>query len=55
MVGDDLEADVLAAQNVGLRGILVRTGKFLTETLERSPRQPNIVIDSIANLPELLV
>jgi HAD superfamily hydrolase (TIGR01458 family) len=55
MVGDDLEADVLAAQNVGLRGILVRTGKFLTETLERSPRQPNVVIDSIANLPELLV
>jgi HAD superfamily hydrolase (TIGR01458 family) len=54
MVGDDLETDVLAAQDAGLRGVLVRTGKFLPETLERSPRKPDAVIDSIANLPELL-
>src|SRR5207245_9293005 len=27
-VGDDLEGDVLAAQALGLTGVLVRTGKF---------------------------
>jgi HAD superfamily hydrolase (TIGR01450 family) len=54
MVGDDLEADVLAAQEVGLTGVLVRTGKFLPETLERSARKPDHVIDSIGDLPTLL-
>ena len=54
MVGDDLEADVLAAQDVGLTGILVRTGKFRPETLDRSERKPDHVIDSIADLPVLL-
>jgi HAD superfamily hydrolase (TIGR01458 family) len=54
MVGDDLEADVLAAQDVGLTGVLVRTGKFRPEELERSERQPDHVIDSIDGLPELL-
>ena len=54
MVGDDLEADVLAAQHVGLTGVLVRTGKFLLETLERSVRKPDHVIESIEELPELL-
>jgi HAD superfamily hydrolase (TIGR01458 family) len=54
MVGDDLETDVLAAQDVGLRGILVKTGKFLAETLEHSSRRPDAVIDSIADLPGLL-
>ena len=34
MVGDDVQNDVLAAQAVGLHGVLVRTGKFRPETLE---------------------
>jgi HAD superfamily hydrolase (TIGR01458 family) len=54
MVGDDLEADVLAAQRVGLRGILVRTGKFREETLAASDEKPWVVIDSIADLPSVL-
>lgn len=33
MVGDDVENDVLAAQAVGMTGILVRTGKFRDEAL----------------------
>ncbi len=28
MIGDDLNNDVLAAQVVGMAGVLVRTGKF---------------------------
>ena len=48
MVGDDLEADVLAAQAIGVTGVLVRTGKFRAEMLESSARRPDVVIESIA-------
>jgi HAD superfamily hydrolase (TIGR01458 family) len=51
MVGDDLGNDVLAAQSLGLHGVLVRTGKFRPEQLEASGEQPDAVIDSIADLP----
>jgi HAD superfamily hydrolase (TIGR01458 family) len=54
MVGDDLEADILAAQDCGLTGILVRTGKFRPEVVERSDRKPDRTIDSVADLPEEL-
>lgn len=54
MVGDDIENDVLAAQRVGLTGVQVRTGKFRPEDLERASGSPDHVIDSIADLPELL-
>lgn len=59
MVGDDLHNDVLAAQVVGMTGVLVRTGKFGQETLDRwaadeFAMQPNHVIDSVADLPGLL-
>jgi HAD superfamily hydrolase (TIGR01458 family) len=51
MVGDDVENDVLAAQAVGLTGVLVRTGKFTEEALRRARGRPDAVIDSIAALP----
>ena len=59
MVGDDLNNDVLAAQVVGMTGVLVRTGKFRQDTLNRwaadeFAMQPNHVIDSVADLPGLL-
>ena len=59
MVGDDLNNDVLAAQVVGMTGVLVRTGKFRQDTLDRwaadeFAMQPNHVIDSVADLPTLL-
>ncbi|KHO27833.1 HAD-IIA family hydrolase [Mycolicibacterium setense] len=59
MIGDDLNNDVLAAQVVGMAGVLVRTGKFRQDTLDRwaadeFAMQPNYVIDSVADLPELL-
>jgi HAD superfamily hydrolase (TIGR01458 family) len=54
MVGDDVEADVLGAQRAGLAGVLVRTGKFRPEDLERASGRPDVVLDSIADLPELL-
>lgn len=59
MVGDDLNNDVLAGQVVGMTGVLVRTGKFRQDTLDRwaadeFAMQPNHVIDSVADLPALL-
>jgi HAD superfamily hydrolase (TIGR01458 family) len=54
MVGDDVEADVLAAQRAGLTGVLVRTGKFRQATLDGASGVPDHVIDSVAGLPEVL-
>ncbi len=52
MVGDDVEADIGGAQRCGLRTVLVRTGKFRPDALERSGVSPDGVISSIAQLPD---
>jgi HAD superfamily hydrolase (TIGR01458 family) len=54
MVGDDIAADVLAAQDHGITGVLVRTGKYRPETFRSAPGRPDHVIDSVADLPRLL-
>ena len=55
MVGDDLEADILGAQRAGITGVLVRTGKYAEKDEEGSgDDRPQHVVDSIADLPELL-
>lgn len=54
MVGDDVANDVLGAQSAGLTGVLVRTGKFRPEDLERASGTPDVVLDSIADLPAML-
>lgn len=52
MVGDDVQNDVLAARAAGLRGILVRTGKFNERALQQAGDRPDAIIDSIADVPE---
>jgi HAD superfamily hydrolase (TIGR01458 family) len=54
MVGDDIESDVGAAKRLGMRGVLVRTGKFRRDQLATADPRPDAVIDSIADLPGLL-
>jgi HAD superfamily hydrolase (TIGR01458 family) len=54
MIGDDVEADVLAAQRVGITGVLVRTGKYLPRVLSGVSGTPDHVLDSIADLPLFL-
>lgn len=51
VIGDDVVGDVGGAQRAGLRGILVRTGKFRLSDLEGAVR-PDAVLDSIAELPQ---
>ena len=54
MVGDDVEADVGGAKALGMRGVLVRTGKFREDALAAADPKPDAVVDSIAALPDLL-
>jgi len=54
MVGDDIEGDVAGAQRHGMRTVLVRTGKFRPDDLERSAVVPDMVLSSIAVLPDWL-
>jgi HAD superfamily hydrolase (TIGR01458 family) len=54
VIGDDLEADIGGALAAGCAGVLVRTGKFRPEQLENSTIRPDGMIDSLADLPELL-
>jgi HAD superfamily hydrolase (TIGR01458 family) len=54
MVGDDVESDVGGAKRLGMRGVLVRTGKFREGDLERADPKPDAVLDSVADLPAWL-
>lgn len=50
MIGDDIVTDVGGAQRIGMRGILVRTGKYRPEHVESSGVKPDCVLDSITDL-----
>lgn len=52
MVGDDLESDIAGIHECGGVGIMVRTGKFREEELAGSDAAPDLVIESIASLPD---
>jgi HAD superfamily hydrolase (TIGR01458 family) len=54
MIGDDLENDCLPAQQRGMKTILVRTGKFRPDDVERSRVQPDAIVSSIAQIPDWL-
>jgi HAD superfamily hydrolase (TIGR01458 family) len=54
MVGDDIEADVAGAQRHGMKTILVRTGKFRPDAVERTNIRPDAIVSSIAQLPDWL-
>jgi HAD superfamily hydrolase (TIGR01458 family) len=54
-IGDDLEGDVGGAQSAGLRGVLVRTGKFREEDLVASSIRPDAVLESFADVPKALL
>jgi len=53
MVGDDIESDVGGAQKAGIRGVLVKTGKYREELVARSSVIPYRIISSVAELADL--
>jgi HAD superfamily hydrolase (TIGR01458 family) len=54
MVGDDLETDIVGAHKHGMKTLLVRTGKFRPDEVDRSQVQPDGIVSSIAQLPDWL-
>lgn len=51
MIGDDIRGDVGGAQQAGIRGLFVRTGKFRPVGLSGDV-VPGGVLDSVADLPQ---
>ena len=54
MIGDDIEADIRGAQALGMRAVLVRTGKFRPDVVEGSNVRPDGIVSSIEFLPQWL-
>ena len=54
MIGDDLFTDIAGAQQAGMAGILVKTGKFRQEILQASVVKPDRILNSIADIDTIL-
>lgn len=54
MIGDDLHNDVGGAQSAGLAGILIRTGKYRPQYESSPDVVPDLILDSLAQVPALL-
>ncbi|AGB03833.1 TIGR01458 family HAD-type hydrolase [Methanoregula formicica] len=54
MIGDDLLTDVGGAKQAGMKGILVRTGKYREDLLHKSAVAPDVIIGSVADVPDIL-
>jgi len=54
MLGDDLEADIQAAQNAGGKGMLLLTGKTTTAMLAASPIKPDFLAANLTEAMEML-
>ncbi len=54
MIGDDLINDVEGAQKFGIKGGVVKTGKFRESLLLSSSISPDFILDSIDQLNQLL-
>ncbi len=54
MIGDDVHHDVAGAQKAGIRGVLVKTGKYRESLVASTGIKPDLVIDSIAVLAGVL-
>ncbi|MFH2133978.1 MAG: TIGR01458 family HAD-type hydrolase [Pseudomonadota bacterium] len=52
MVGDDIETDVGGGKEAGMRGILVRTGKYRKGCEENVVHAPDCIMDSLGDLFE---
>ena len=52
MVGDDIEADVGGAQAVGMKGILVKTGKYRSHLAAKTSVHPDVEIDGIGAIAQ---
>jgi len=54
MIGDTMETDILGGVQLGFHTVLVLSGGTKEADLERSAYRPDIVVDSLANLVDVL-
>ena len=54
MVGDTMETDILGGVGLGYRTILVTSGGTAREELQDFAYSPDLVLDSVADIPEIL-
>jgi HAD superfamily hydrolase (TIGR01458 family) len=54
MIGDDIITDIGGAYEIGMKSVLVRTGKYREDSLNNSGIKPTYIIDSFAHLVEIL-
>lgn len=54
VIGDRIYTDVKSGLNAGVTGILVLSGESTPETLAQSPDKPHLVLDSAAEILEVL-
>lgn len=50
LIGDDIDSDIGGAQNVGIKAILVKTGKYRESYAQASSVKPDMVLDSISKV-----
>jgi HAD superfamily hydrolase (TIGR01458 family) len=54
MIGDDINTDIGGAHRAGMKGILVRTGKFRQDSLDAAAIKPTCIIDSFSRINDML-
>jgi len=54
MIGDDILTDVGGAQEMGMKGILVKTGKYRADLAACSGVTPDLTLESLAELASLI-
>lgn len=55
VVGDDIFTDIGGAKSFGMDGVLVKTGKYREDIVEKSGIKPDEILDSIAGLREYIL
>jgi NagD protein len=54
MIGDRMDTDIVAGMEAGLRTYLVLTGSTRPEDVARFPYRPSRILDSIADIVDLV-
>lgn len=52
MIGDDIATDIGGAKDARMQAVLVRTGKYREESVQKAKVAPDAIIDSVAALGE---